>query len=63
MYSSAVEQRTFNSLVLGSIPNVLKSPFRLVVRTAPFHGENTGSIPVKDTNLGEVVQLVEHRSV
>ena len=49
VHSSVVEQRTFNPLVLGSTPNVLKGPFRLVVRTAPFHGENTGSIPVKDT--------------
>ena len=26
----------------------LYSPFRLVVRTSPFHGENMGSIPVRD---------------
>lgn len=51
-----VEQRTFNPRVLGSNPNVpiyqYKSInfclFRLAVRTVPFHGENTGSIPVRD---------------
>ena len=27
---------------------LFKSPFRLAVRTLPFHGKNAGSIPVKD---------------
>ena len=31
--------------------NSVKCPFRLVVRTSPFHGENMGSIPVRDTML------------
>ena len=26
----------------------MKRPFRLPVRTSPFHGGNTGSIPVGD---------------
>jgi hypothetical protein len=48
---------------MGSNPinHKLKSPFSLVVRTLPFHGKNTGSIPVKDINinvLGEITQLV-----
>jgi hypothetical protein len=28
-----------------------------MVRTSPFHGENTGSIPVRDT-FGKMAQLV-----
>lgn len=27
-----------------------KSPFRLMVRTSPFHGANMGSIPIRDVN-------------
>ncbi len=30
------------------------SPFRLEVRTSPFHGENTGSIPVRDKATSSV---------
>ena len=29
----------------------LYSPFRLVVRTSPFHGEKMGSIPVRDKSI------------
>ena len=30
------------------LKTVRKSPYRLMVRTPPFHGGNTGSTPVKD---------------
>ena len=35
-------------VVLNS--NIVKSLYRLVVRTLPFHGSNTGSNPVRDNN-------------
>lgn len=34
------------------------SPFSLVVRTLPFHGNNTGSNPVKGIFKGKITQLV-----
>ena len=30
--------------------NTVKSLYRLVVRTLPFHGSNTGSNPVRDNS-------------
>lgn len=32
----------------------LLSLYRLVVRTLPFHGNNTGSSPVRDNLLSEI---------
>lgn len=34
-------------------------PYRLVVRTSPFHGDNVGSTPARVTNYARLVQLVE----
>ena len=35
---------------LFNFQTIKKSPFRLVVRTLPFRGKGTGSIPVRDKN-------------
>ena len=43
-----VEYLAYNEKVSGSSPLFSKGPFRLVVRTLPFHGNNTGSNPVRD---------------
>ena len=45
-----VNQTTF--VYVGSNPtlSIHISPFRLVVRTLPFRGKGTGSIPVRDKN-------------
>ena len=51
VYSSMVEQWTFNPLVLGSSPSIPRRffcPYRLVVRTSPFHGDSMGSNPIRD---------------
>ena len=37
--------------------NSVKCPFRLVVRTSPFHGENMGSIPVRDKMLCNIEKI------
>ena len=45
-----VECLAYNEKVSGSSPLffILYRPFRLGVRTLPFHGSNTGSNPVRD---------------
>ena len=45
-----VECLAYNEKVSGSNPLffIFYSPFRLGVRTLPFHGSNTGSNPVRD---------------
>lgn len=49
-----------NHIINKKIYKLNKSPFSLVVRTLPFHGKNTGSIPVKGIFIvkGKITQLV-----
>jgi hypothetical protein len=40
-----VERRTFNPVVVGSIPTSGAFPIRLTVMISDFHSEDPGSIP------------------
>ncbi len=53
--AQSVEQRTFNPFVLSSSLSTLNlynidGPFRLSVRTVPFHGEKASSILARDND-------------